>query len=90
MPLSNAEKQRRHRERLQRGGLVHVQGWVTPDKAMLINRIISGEIHHSFEELISIKEQWEQLIKGRDKQPRWEKCAILLKQLSQALDKNIL
>jgi hypothetical protein len=44
MPLSNAEKQRRHRERLQRQGLVHIQGWVTQAQAKLIKKIIAGEI----------------------------------------------
>jgi hypothetical protein len=44
MPLSNAEKQRRHRERLQRQGLVHIQGWVTPAQAKLIKKIMAGEI----------------------------------------------
>jgi hypothetical protein len=44
MPLSNAEKQRRHRERLQEQGLLHIQGWVTPAKAKLIKKIMAGEI----------------------------------------------
>jgi hypothetical protein len=44
MPLSNAEKQRRHRERLQRQGLMHIQGWVTPGQARLIKKIMAGEI----------------------------------------------
>ena len=43
-PLSNAEKQHRHREQLQKQGLVHIQGWVTPTQAKLIKKIMAGEI----------------------------------------------
>jgi hypothetical protein len=45
MLLSNAEKQRRHRERLQRQGLAHIQCWVTPSRAKLIKKIMAGEIY---------------------------------------------
>jgi hypothetical protein len=45
MPLSNAEKQRRHRERLHKQGLVHIQGWVTPMQAKLIQKFMAGEIY---------------------------------------------
>ncbi len=40
MAYSNAEKQRRYRQRLQERGLVHVQGWVTPAQAEAIRRIM--------------------------------------------------
>lgn len=40
MAYSNAEKQRRHRQRLRARGLVHVQGWVTPEQAEIIRRIL--------------------------------------------------
>jgi hypothetical protein len=42
MPLSEAERQRRRRARLKEQGLVHLQGWVTPDQAAAINAIIEG------------------------------------------------
>ena len=41
MAYSNADKQRRHRQRLRARGLVHVQGWVTPDQAEVIRRIMA-------------------------------------------------
>lgn len=41
MAYSNAEKQRRHRQRLKARGLVHVQGWVTPEQAESIRRIMT-------------------------------------------------
>ena len=41
MAYSNAEKQRRHRQRLSARGLVHVQGWVTPAQAEAIRRILA-------------------------------------------------
>ena len=40
MAYSNAEKQRRQRQRLRARGLVHVQGWVTPEQAEAIRRIM--------------------------------------------------
>ena len=36
MAYSNAEKQERHRQRLQEQGLVQVQGWVTSAQAEAI------------------------------------------------------
>jgi len=42
MAYSNAEKQRRYRQRLQERGLVHVQGWVTPAQAEAIRQIMAG------------------------------------------------
>jgi hypothetical protein len=42
MAYSNAEKQRRYRQRLQARGLVHVQGWVTPGQAEIIRRIMAA------------------------------------------------
>jgi hypothetical protein len=45
MSFSNAEKQRRHRERLREHGLVHFQGWVTPAQARIIQKIMAGEIY---------------------------------------------
>jgi len=44
MTYSNAEKQRRYRQRLREQGLVHVQGWVTPDQAEVIRRIIGERV----------------------------------------------
>ncbi len=41
MTSRNAEKQRRYRRRLQERGLVHVQGWVTPEQAEAIRRIMA-------------------------------------------------
>ncbi len=41
MAYSNAEKQRRHRQRLKARGLVHVQAWVTPEQAEAIRRIMA-------------------------------------------------
>jgi hypothetical protein len=43
MASSNAEKQRRHRQRLKERGLVQVQGWVTPEQAEAIRRIMAGQ-----------------------------------------------
>jgi hypothetical protein len=46
MVSRNADKQRRYRQRLKARGLVHVQGWVTPEQAKAIRRIMrerSGE-----------------------------------------------
>lgn len=40
MASRNAEKQRRYRQRLSARGLVHVQGWVTPEQAEAIRRIM--------------------------------------------------
>jgi hypothetical protein len=42
MALTDAEKQRRRRERLKEQGLVHVQGWVSPDQAAAIKAIMQG------------------------------------------------
>jgi hypothetical protein len=47
MACSNAEKQHRYRQRLRARGLVHVQGWVTPEQAEAIRRIMAeraGEV----------------------------------------------
>jgi hypothetical protein len=41
MAYSNADKQRRYRQRLSARGLVHVQGWVTPKQAEAIRRILA-------------------------------------------------
>jgi hypothetical protein len=41
MTYSNAEKQRRYRQRLREQGRVQVQGWVTPDQAEVIRRIMA-------------------------------------------------
>ncbi len=41
MAYSNADKQRRYRQRLSARGLVHVQGWVTPEQAEAIRRIMA-------------------------------------------------
>ena len=43
MAYSNAEKQRRHRQRLRARGLVLVQAWVTPEQAEIIHRIVVEE-----------------------------------------------
>ena len=48
MTYSNAEKQRRYRQRLREQGWVQVQGWVTPEQAEVIRRIMAeraGEAH---------------------------------------------
>ncbi len=37
----HAEKQQRYRQRLKAQGLVHVQGWVTPEQAAMIRRIMA-------------------------------------------------
>jgi hypothetical protein len=42
LPFTDAEKQRRRRERLKEQGLVHVQGWVSPDQAAAIKAIMQG------------------------------------------------
>ena len=47
MAYSNADKQQRYRQRLSARGLVHVQGWVTPEQAEVIRRIMAergGEV----------------------------------------------
>ena len=41
MVSRNADKQRRYRQRLREQGLVHVQGWVTPEQAEAIRRIMA-------------------------------------------------
>jgi hypothetical protein len=41
MASRNAEKQRRYRQRLRARGLIHVQGWVTPEQAEAIRRIMA-------------------------------------------------
>ena len=41
MASRNAEKQRRYRQRLSARGLMHVQGWVTPEQAEAIRRILA-------------------------------------------------
>ena len=41
MAYSNADKQCRYRQRLSARGLVHVQGWVTPEQAEVIRRIMA-------------------------------------------------
>ena len=41
MASRNAERQRRYRQRLQERGLVHVQGWVTPEQAEAIRQIMA-------------------------------------------------
>ena len=42
MVSRNADKQRRYRQRLSARGLVHVQGWVTPEQAEIIRRIMAA------------------------------------------------
>ena len=44
MAYSNAEKQQRHRQRLREQGLVQVQGWVTPEQAEVIRRIMANQV----------------------------------------------
>jgi hypothetical protein len=103
MTLSNADKQKWHRERLQNQGLIHVQGWVSPEQAELIKQIIAGtgEAFEGADEIIdeikNIKERWGTVLEkhrdpssGRISQPRWTKCFELWQQLAQALDKNII
>lgn len=41
MASRNADKQQRYRQRLSARGLVYVQGWVTPDQAEAIRRIMA-------------------------------------------------
>ena len=41
MASRNADRQRRYRERLSARGRVHVQGWVTPEQAEAIRRIMA-------------------------------------------------
>jgi hypothetical protein len=41
MAYSNADQQQRYRQRLRAQGLMHVQGWVTPDQAEAIRRIMA-------------------------------------------------
>ena len=41
MAYSNADKQQRYRQRMKARGLVHVQGWVTPEQAEVIHRIMA-------------------------------------------------
>lgn len=41
MAYSNVEKQQRYRQRLREQGLVQVQGWVTPEQAAAIRRIMA-------------------------------------------------
>ena len=41
MASRNADKQRRYRQRLSARGLVHVQGWVAPEQAEVIRRIMA-------------------------------------------------
>jgi hypothetical protein len=68
MALLNADKQERHCERLQNQGLVHVQGWVSPEQAELIKQIIAGasEASEGANEIIdgikNIKERWETVL----------------------------
>src|SRR5437763_12329178 len=58
MTLSNADKQK------QNHGLVHVQGWVSPEQAELIKQIIAGASEASeganeiIDEIKNIKERW--------------------------------
>jgi hypothetical protein len=53
MPFSNAEKQRQHRERLRTQDLVHIQGWVTPAQAKIIQKIMAGEIYTGKQQVTS-------------------------------------
>jgi hypothetical protein len=97
MALSNTDKQK------QNQGLVHVQGWVSPEQAELIKQIIAGtgEASEGADEIIdefkNIKQRWGTVlekhrdpISGRISQPRWGKCFELWQELAQALDKNII
>ncbi|MDQ2694152.1 MAG: hypothetical protein M3Z21_02015 [Pseudomonadota bacterium] len=43
MALSDAEKQRRRRDRLKDKGFVHVQGWVMPAQAEAIKAIMQNK-----------------------------------------------
>ncbi len=103
MALSNADKQKWHRERLQNQGLIHVQGWVSPEQAELIKQIIASpnEAFEGADEIIdeikNIKERWGTVlekhrdpINGRVSKPRWGKCFELWQELAHALDKNII
>ena len=44
MAYSNVEKQQRYRQRLREQGLVQVQGWVTPEQAAAIRRIMAARV----------------------------------------------
>ena len=41
MASRNADQQRRQRQRLKERGLMHMQGWVTPEQAEAIRRIMA-------------------------------------------------
>jgi hypothetical protein len=43
MVSRNADQQRRYRQRLRAQGLVQVQGWVTPEQAEIIRRIMAEQ-----------------------------------------------
>jgi hypothetical protein len=98
--LSAAQKMRRYRERLQRAGLVHVQGWVSPERAKLINQIIAGAeasegANGTLDEIRQIKERWGKLLEprrdptnGKVTLTRWEKCNELWQELAQAINRG--
>lgn len=44
MPLSNAERQRQHRQRLRAQGMTRVSGWVPENRAPVIRQMFSGEL----------------------------------------------
>ena len=50
MAYSNADKQQRYRQRLSARGLVHVQGWVTPEQAEIIRWIMAERCGESPDE----------------------------------------
>ena len=45
MPLTNAEKQARHRERLRKNGLVLFHAWVSPEQARTFHQILEPQLH---------------------------------------------
>ena len=50
MASRHADRQRRYRQRLSARGLVHVQGWVTPQQAEAIRRILAERDGESSDE----------------------------------------
>jgi hypothetical protein len=103
MALSNAERQRKYKEKAEATGLTRLQVWVTPTQQEAIRRMLAGEDRPTVRdngqtsllgEFTALKDRWEEKLKphqdtnGQVKQPRWVKCWEMWQELAQVIHQN--
>jgi ribosomal protein L19E len=79
MAMTDAERQRKYKEKVEATGLIRLQVWVTPEQAQTIKRLMTGEDglavrdnvtsdvsgndRHTFASLKAVMERWEEQLK---------------------------